>query len=76
MLQSRRELNLATEAIDVDSGCKVWRQNLDDYLPVELGLRGDEHARHARAAKLAVDPIGSAEHFLELGLEIGGHARI
>jgi hypothetical protein len=44
MLKTRSKLNLAPEAIDIDARGKVRRKNLDDNLPVELGVRRHEHA--------------------------------
>ena len=76
MLKSRSELNLATKAIDVDSRCEVGRKNLDDDLSLELCFSCDKNAGHTSAAELAIDAIGGTEYFLELGLEVGSHARI
>lgn len=76
MLESRSELNFAPEAVDVDSRRQIGRENLDDYLSLELCFSGDKNPGHTRAAKLAIDAVGGTEYFLELGLEVGSHARI
>jgi hypothetical protein len=70
MLQPRSELNLPPKTIGVDSRGKVRRENLDDYLSLELGLDGDEDARHTCASELSIDAIGGPEEFLELGLKV------
>src|SRR5687767_15960963 len=52
MLKARSELDLAPEAISVDSRGKVGWKNFYDDLPVELDIGRHEHTRHAGAAKL------------------------
>ncbi|HLE57461.1 MAG TPA: hypothetical protein VJB15_10280 [Rhodothermia bacterium] len=43
---------------------EIGRQNLDDDLPVELGLGRDEYARHSCTTELTVDVIGCTEDLL------------
>ena len=76
MLQPRRELDLASKAIRVQSGGEIGRKNLDNHLSSELGLRRHEHTRHSSTAELAVDSICGAECFLQLTLKIGRQARL
>jgi hypothetical protein len=73
MLESRSELNLAPEPVDVNSGCEVRWKNLYDDLAIELGLGCNEDARHSRATELAVDSICGPEYFLKLELQVGCH---
>ncbi len=73
MLQSRRELNLPAESVDVDSGCEIGRKNFYDDLPIKLNLSCDKDARHPRAAELTIDSICAPENFLELILKVGSH---
>ena len=60
VLQARSELYLAPKSLEVQSGRKFRREELDDDLAVELELCRDENARHARASKLAVDAIAGS----------------
>jgi hypothetical protein len=73
MLKPRRKLNLTTESIDVDSGAELGWKNLYDDLSAEICLGCHEYSRHSRTAKLPVNPVGSAEYFLQLCLKVGGH---
>jgi hypothetical protein len=73
MLEPRSQLNLAAEPVDVDSCCKIRGKNFYDDLAIELGIGGDEHARHARAAELAIDSIRCSDNFLKVVLEVGIH---
>ncbi len=45
-------------------------QDLDDDLPAERALRGDEDAGHAAAAELALDGVGVTHGLLELFAEV------
>ena len=77
MLQPGGELDLALEPLDVDSGAGLGRQHLDDDLPAQPGLLGQEDAAHAAAAQLLDDAVGVAEGGLEALLEIGhGQAHV
>ena len=71
MLERGRELDLAPEALDVDAGGQLGRQDLDDHLPAERGLLGDEHTAHAAAAELALEAVGIAESLLQLPQKVG-----
>ena len=70
MLQPRSKLNLAAKTIGVDSCGEIGRKNLDDDLSLELGLGGDEDARHSCSAELSIYSIGGAEQLLELSLKV------
>ena len=45
----------------VDAGRELGRQHLDDDSPAEARVFGDEHARHAAAAELALEAVALAE---------------
>ena len=61
MLQRGGEHDLALEPVDGDAGGEVVRQDFDDDLPAEGVVRGDKDDRHAAAAELTLDGVGSAE---------------
>ena len=66
MLQLGREEDLAIEALDVHARRELGRQHLHDDLATERGVFGEEDARHAATAELALDRVGGAEGLLEL----------
>ena len=74
MVEARGELNLPAKPLSVHSGGEIRRQNLYDYLPLELRFRGDEHARHPAARQLPVDAVRRPNGFLKLLLKVGGQA--
>ena len=53
------------------AGAGLGRQHLDDDLPAEPGLLGEEDAAHAAAAQLPEEAVGVAEGGLEALLEVG-----
>jgi hypothetical protein len=53
MLQPRRELDLAPEALAVDAGGEVGREHLHHHRPPERTLLGQVHAAHPPARQLA-----------------------
>jgi hypothetical protein len=55
MLQPGYHQDLATEALGVDVRHELGRENLYDYSALECLVVGDEDARHAPAAELALD---------------------
>jgi hypothetical protein len=55
MLKTRGDLDLALEALGVDLGVGVWRENLDDDATPERRVCHQEHVRHASAAELSLD---------------------
>ena len=66
LLQRGDRPDLALEALDADALRELGRQHLDDDLPLEPRLFGDEDAAHAAAAELALEAVGVAEGVLEL----------
>ena len=71
VLQLRGELDLAAEAVDVETRAELGRQHLDDDLAAERRLLGDEHAAHPPAAELALEAVGAAERRLQPGQQVG-----
>src|SRR5689334_600192 len=69
MLESRRHLDLATEAVDVEPGTELRRQDLDDDIAAERDFTHDEDARHS-AAEILGDLIAIAERALETSSQI------
>ena len=69
VLQLRGECDLAAESVDGNLASDRLGKDLDDYVAAEGILARDEHARHAAAAKLTLQGVGSAERGLELLLE-------
>ena len=72
LLQSRRQLNLAAKAIDVESGAELRWQYLDDDVATEVDFAGDEDARHptpevvsdlVAIAERALQPLGQISHW-------------
>ena len=59
-------MDLAAEAIDVDAGGQLRREDFDDDPAAERVLLGDEDPRHAAAAELAVDDIAGSQRRLEI----------
>ena len=70
VLKLRRELNLALEAHQIYCGGKLGWQDLDDHLPTQNHVMGEEHPRHSRRAQLAVEKVGLAERILQTLLKI------
>jgi hypothetical protein len=75
VVELRRELDLAPEALDVDPGGQLRREDLDHDLPLERPLGGDEDAAHPAARELLLEVVGVAEGGLELLAEVVGHDR-
>ena len=74
MLKPRSELNLPTKAVAIQPCREIGRENLDNNLSSELGLRRDKYTRHSPTAELAVDLVDRGEYFLQLALKIGRQA--
>ena len=74
MLQLRGDLDLALEPLAVHAGRQLGRQHLDDDLPAERVLGRGEHAAHAAADQLVVDPVGGGERGGEAIAEGVGHS--
>ena len=70
LLQRRRHADLALEALGADSGGELRREDFDDDFAAEPDFVGDEDARHAAAAELALEGVGSTQRRLELCLEV------
>jgi len=72
MLEPRGELDLALEALDVDRGAHLGRQELDDDLAPEPDFLGEEDAAHAAAAQLFQDAVLVTDRGLKPLLELDG----
>src|SRR5688500_7653286 len=57
MIELRRKLNLAAEALCVYTGGKFRRKYLDDNAAAERTLDGHEHPAHSSARELALDIV-------------------
>ena len=73
MLQLRGGEDLAAEALRRVGGERVVGERLDDYLPAERPLGGDEDPRHAAAAELALDRVRVLQGGAEAVEERIGH---
>ena len=73
LLQRRRELDLTREALGAERGGQLRRQQLDHHVAAERFVARHEHARHAAAAKLTLERVGSAERGLQLSAEVVAH---
>ena len=76
VLQAGGELDLALEPLDVDRGAHLGRQELDDDLPAEPDLLGQEDAAHAAATQLLQDAVVVADRGLKPVLEIDESAPV
>ena len=70
MLQSRRDLDLASEPFRAHACGQLGRQDLHDDLAPQRLLLGHEHARHPAAAELALERDVVTESRLELIAQI------
>jgi hypothetical protein len=66
VLQPRGGRDLALEPFARHASREVGREDLEDDLPVEGRLGGEEDPRHPAAAELPLDAIGLAQRLLEL----------
>jgi hypothetical protein len=64
VLQSRRQLNLAAKAVDIESCTQLRRQDFYDDIATERDFADDEDARHS-AAHVFDDLIAVAERALK-----------
>ena len=71
MLQPRRELDLALEAIGAQPGGEIRRQNLDDDPSVEREIMHEEDTRHPPTTELPLDSIPLAKACFQPFLEVG-----
>ena len=67
--------DLALEPFGAQPLRQIRREHLHDDLALESQLLGDEDAAHAAAAELALQAVGVAEGFLELGPQLGAQSR-
>jgi hypothetical protein len=63
VLQSRRDLNFASKAVDVDAGAELRRQHFYDDVATEVDFAGDENTRHP-TAQIVGDLVAVAERAL------------
>ena len=73
VLKRRGELDLSSEALDVDAGRHLRWQHLDHHAPLEGSLLREEHSAHPAATKLLLDAVGLAERGFEALPEVGHH---
>ena len=64
LLESRRQLDLAAKAFDVDAGTELGRQDFDDDVATERHFADDEDARHS-TAQVVSDLVAVAERALK-----------
>jgi hypothetical protein len=70
VLEPGGEPDLSLEALDVDAGAHLRRQDLDHYLSRQPGLLGQEDTAHPTAPELPQDAVGIPDGVLEAGLEL------
>ena len=70
LLERRGDPDLALEAGGGHRRGELRRKELHDDLPPQALLVGDEHARHAAAAELALDGVTAGKRLLDACLEI------
>jgi hypothetical protein len=70
LLQRRRELDLALEALGADALEEIGGEHLDDHLATEADFVGDEDTTHTAATELALEGISRAERCLQLVAKI------
>jgi len=75
VLKAGGKLDLALEALDVDRGRELRRQDLDHDVAAERRLLSEKDARHAAAAELTLEAICAPESRLELLAQISRHRR-
>jgi hypothetical protein len=76
VLQIRGDENLAMKARLAHPVEELGGQRFDDHAPSERPLDGEEDARHAAAAELALDRVGVAERLLQVVVQLRLHAHI
>jgi hypothetical protein len=59
------------EPLAIDAGGEVRRQDLHDDLPPETRIMGHEHAGHAAAAQLTLEPVALAKAGLHAVPQLG-----
>jgi hypothetical protein len=72
VLQAGGELDLPLEALDVDRGAHVGREQFDDHLPPQPGFLGEEDTAHPPASQFFQDAVGVTQSSLQPGLETDG----
>ena len=70
MLELRRQLNFAAEALHIDAGCQLGGEHFHHHAALEGALRGHEDARHASPTELALDQELAVKGALESILEV------
>ena len=73
MLEARRHLDLSMEPLDADSRRELRREDLQRDGAAEGDLVGNEDARHAAPAELAVQTVGITESGLDSVAESSVH---
>jgi hypothetical protein len=75
LLQRGGHPDLAREALGRESLGQLGGEHLHDDPAAERRILGEEHARHAPAAELALERVGGAERRLQAVAEQVGHGR-
>ena len=65
MLQVGGEGDLALESCGAHLARQLRRQDLDDHLPIERPLRGEEEAAHPAGGQLSLDAVGITKYRLD-----------
>ncbi len=71
MLEPCGELDLAAEAVLVDAGRHLGRQDLDHHLPRQLYVLGQEDPAHSATAEFTLDAEVRSQCFREPLCEVG-----
>ena len=72
MLEPRRDVDLAGEAVGAERGGELGPEDLHRHLALVLQVLGEEDGGHAALAELALDAVGRAEGALELAAHVHG----
>ncbi len=73
VLEPRRDVHLALEALRVELARQLRREQLDDDLAIECSFGGQEEPAHPSRRKLALQGIRVAQNELQPIFEGGGH---
>ena len=66
---------VAIEALDIDSGAQLRREDLDGHLPSQRRFLSDEYACHPTAREFPFENVGGTECGLQLVADLQRHSR-
>jgi hypothetical protein len=67
VIQARRDVNLAEEALGPEHGTELRVQHLEGHRPIMSEVVGEVHGGHAAAAELALEHVPPFEGGLQTG---------